>query len=150
MRKMTDIIYAVIDTNVLVSSVLSDKDSPSMTVVRAIRDGEIRPVFSSHLLREYRRVLTRKELGINNRTVYELLNLFDTPAPFGVESIDQGSSSPDMKSDPIFDMVEATRDRGTYLVTGNTERFPSESYVLTPGQMVDKLDSAYVRHACAH
>ena len=135
-------IYAVIDTNVLVSSVLSNKDSPPMKVIRGIRDGVICPVFSSYLLREYRRVLSRKEFGIDARMLYALLKLFDNDESMGVELIDQGCSLPDKKDAPIFDIVESTREYNSYLVTGNIKHFPSERYVITPKQMADMLDDA--------
>ena len=134
--------YAVIDTNVLVSSLLSDKDSPPMRVMKGIRDGEICPVFSTYLLREYRRVLSRKELGIDVRKSYALLKLFDNDASIGVELVDSGSTLRDTKDSPIFDIVEATREYHSFLVTGNTKHFPSKSYIITPRQMADLLDDA--------
>lgn len=54
--------YAVIDTNVLVSSLLSKNDlsATSQVVIRMIK-GEIIPVYSSEIFAEYGEVLTRKK-----------------------------------------------------------------------------------------
>lgn len=55
--------YAVIDTNVLVSSLLSkhDTSATSQVVFRMIL-GEIVPVYSAEILAEYREVLSRKKV----------------------------------------------------------------------------------------
>lgn len=135
-------IYAVIDTNVLVSSLLSDKDSPPVRVIRGIRDGEIRPIISAYLLREYRRVLSRKELGIDDRRTYALLKLFDCDTSIGTELIDQGCMLSDPKDSPIFDIVRITREYDSYLVTGNIKHYPAGRYVITPRQMADLLDGS--------
>ena len=54
---------AVIDTNVLVSAMLSkNNDSATVQVVGKVLSREITPVFSLEILKEYREVLSRKSL----------------------------------------------------------------------------------------
>ncbi|WP_224399629.1 putative toxin-antitoxin system toxin component, PIN family [Corynebacterium poyangense] len=52
--------YAVIDTNVLVSGLLSSNSTAAtVQVLQAIFDGAVTPVFSKDMLREYQEVLLR-------------------------------------------------------------------------------------------
>ncbi len=54
------ICYAVIDTNVLVSALLSSKDdAATVQVVSKLLGGEIIPIYSNYIIREYREVLSR-------------------------------------------------------------------------------------------
>lgn len=54
--------YAVIDTNVLVSSLLTKNlESATVGVIKLIADGTVVPVFSKEILKEYNEVLHRKK-----------------------------------------------------------------------------------------
>lgn len=58
------ICYAVIDTNVLVSALLSGKDdAATVQVFSKVITGEIIPVYSNVITKEYREVLSRKHLS---------------------------------------------------------------------------------------
>ena len=58
-------IYAVIDTNVLVSSLLTKKeDSPTVKVMDSIRDGLITPLYHKDMITEYIDVLNRPKFNI--------------------------------------------------------------------------------------
>lgn len=87
-------IYAVIDTNVLVSSFLSKGDSPPVTVVREMLGGRIIPLFNSYLLREYREVLSRTKFGIRAEDVDFMVNAIEH---YGkrVETSNSGTILPD-------------------------------------------------------
>ena len=54
-------IYAVIDTNVLVSALLtSHADSATVMVMNAVINGDIIPMYNKEILKEYEEVLSRK------------------------------------------------------------------------------------------
>lgn len=56
---------AVIDTNVLVSSLLSrNNESPTKLVIAAIYAGELVPIVNSEIITEYRDVLNRKKFSL--------------------------------------------------------------------------------------
>lgn len=58
------ICYAVIDTNVLVSAMLSSKDdTATVQVVSRMLRGEIIPLYSNVIVQEYRKVLCRPKFG---------------------------------------------------------------------------------------
>src|SRR5512145_1084669 len=62
----------VIDTNVLVSGLLSNTGSPSK-IVNLIQDPKIRPVIDRRIMEEYIEVLQRP-FGLDPRLVEDLLN----------------------------------------------------------------------------
>lgn len=134
-----DAIYTVIDTNVLVSFLLASGDSPVVTIFDAVRNNKLRPLYSSHLLREYRRVLLSDRFGFDKETVYLMLQFFEIHGK-GVELVDNGSSLVDSKDSPIFDIVQLTRECHSILVTGNIKHYPKVDYVVTPRELADRLD----------
>lgn len=59
--------YAVIDTNVLVSSLLSKKDdSATVQVLGKVIIGEVIPVYSNVITKEYRKILSRKKFELHS------------------------------------------------------------------------------------
>ena len=68
------ICYAVIDTNVLVSALLSSHDdAATVQVVGKLFSGEVIPLLSKEILREYAEVLRRKKFGFSEETVSSLI-----------------------------------------------------------------------------
>jgi len=71
--------YAVIDTNVLVSALLTkNSDSPVVKVVNAIRENIVIPLFDESILMEYAEVLHRDRFGFDETIVDELLSTLKT------------------------------------------------------------------------
>ena len=61
-------VYAVIDTNVLVSSLLTGRaDSPTVKVMKAISEGTLIPLYNEEIMREYDEVLHRKNFPSRKR-----------------------------------------------------------------------------------
>ena len=57
-------IYAVIDTNVLVSALLSRfKDTSTVQLLQLLILGEITPIYNDEIFEEYQTVLTRSKFG---------------------------------------------------------------------------------------
>lgn len=57
-------VYAVIDTNVLISALLSKRaDSATVRVLEAMFDGRIIPLYHEDILTEYDEVLHRKKVS---------------------------------------------------------------------------------------
>lgn len=131
---------AVIDTNVLVSAMLSkNNESATVQVVEKILSGEITPVFSSEILKEYREVLLRKKFNFANETVDYFLSAIEH---FGilVDPSPTGEILPDMKDLPFYEVVMDKKDDGAYLVTGNLKHFPEKNFIVTARELLDILD----------
>ncbi len=63
-------VYAVIDTNVLVSALLSSHDdTATVLVVEKLFTREVIPLFSDEILKEYSEVLRRPKFHFTEKTV---------------------------------------------------------------------------------
>lgn len=67
--------YAVIDTNVLVSSLLSPHpDSATVLIRKHVAKGDLVPLFNAEIFAEYRSVLARPKLGLPESLVAAVLD----------------------------------------------------------------------------
>ena len=133
-------VCAVIDTNVLVSALLSSReDAATVQVVTRMLAGEITPLYSAAIMNEYREVLHRKKFGFSPDEVHDLLS---TLRKFGlpVETQPLGIVLPDIKDVPFYAVVLEKRDDGAYLVTGNLRHFPKTDFIVTAREMLEILD----------
>ena len=133
--------YAVIDTNVLVSSMLTKRrDSPTSRVVDAIASGDIVPLYNDEILAEYEDVLRRPKFPFSDKAVGALIGVV---RELGVrlDPSPTGEILPDL-DDPVFYEVVMEKRGGddAYLVTGNIRHFPERSFIVTPAEMMEILD----------
>ena len=135
--------YAVIDTNVLVSALLSVHDDASTVVlIGRMLSGEIIPVWNADIMREYREVLNRPKFRFDKTLTDRLLTAI---CHFGLmtEAAPTGAVLPDMKDLPFYEVVmEKRRSEDAYLVTGNKKHFPEARYIVTPNEMLRIMDEA--------
>lgn len=133
-------IYAVIDTNVVVSALLSiDSNSNPAIVLRAVLQGRIIPVFNKEILDEYTEVLLRDKFHFNKSYIDIIISHIKR---IGIKAervkiLDE--IFPDSK-DIVFYEIAMSKD-DTYLVTGNNKHFPQKPFVVTPAEMVEILNS---------
>ena len=133
------ICYAVIDTNVLVSALLSShSNAATVQVVSRLFSGEIVPLFSPAILTEYREVLHRKKFHFSEDMISTLLNTIDK---YGVciEPAPSGEILPDMKDLPFYEVVLEKQSEDAYLVTGNMKHFPVKPFIVTANEMLEIL-----------
>lgn len=131
-------IYAVIDTNVLVSALFTRKpDSATTKVVEFIVTGRITPLYNNEIMAEYQEVLSRDYFHIaeNERNI-----LFNHIRKKGVaaERVSIDSLFID-ESDRVFYEV-ALSEEDSFLVTGNLKHFPADTRVVTPAQMLQIIE----------
>lgn len=68
-------IYAVVDTNVFVSSFITkNPQSPTIKVVEMILNGEIVPLYNGDVLAEYNEVLKRRKFRVQPSEVDALID----------------------------------------------------------------------------
>ena len=130
-------IYAVIDTNVLVSALFSrDGLSNPSKVIKAVLNGIIIPVFNFEIIEEYREVLARKKFNFNPIHIDNLIGAF---MEFGLSSFRAKVEEefPDKDDAVFFEVTMSVKD--AVLVTGNIKHFPNKPIVVTPTQMVELL-----------
>lgn len=134
------ICYAVIDTNVLVSALLSSReDAATVQVLKMIFKNEVIPVYSDEIIAEYNEVLRRRKFHFSEELVSSLVEIIKK---FGVSitPANTGEIIPDMKDLPFYEVVMEIRDEEeAYLVTGNMKHFPERPYIVTARQFLDLL-----------
>ncbi|MBO7638140.1 MAG: putative toxin-antitoxin system toxin component, PIN family [Treponema sp.] len=130
--------YAVLDTNVLVSYMLTKMpDSKVVKCVNLIREDKIIPLYNQTILREYTEVLNRDHFGFERNKVEELIDLVNKK---GIDS--QASPVEGFFPDPddvVFYEVAMSRE-DSYLVTGNLKHFPKNGRVVTPAEMLQIIE----------
>lgn len=136
---MEDKIFAVIDTNVIVSALISTKaDSYPLTVLSQVYLGPIVPVYNDEILAEYRDVLYRDKFHLRSEDIeLALKTITETGLNLARTSV-LGEDFPDPK-DVVFYEVKMSKD-DAYLVTGNVKHFPKKPFVVTPKEMVEILN----------
>jgi len=132
-------IYAVIDTNVFVSALLSrHPDSATVQVVNTIFRNSICPLYNSEIIAEYQEVLHRNKFCFPPEAIDSIINTIQENG-INAESIHSSESFPDPK-DIVFYEVALSKD-DAYLVTGNKKHFPQTPVVVTPAEMMEILNS---------
>ncbi len=134
--------YAVIDTNVLVSALLSSHDdAATVLVVGKLFSGEVIPLFSDDILKKYNEVLRRTKFHFSEETVSILLQTIEKYGERVVPT-STGELLPDMKDLPFYKVVVEKQEDDAYLVTGNMKHFPAKPFIVTAKEFLDILNTA--------
>lgn len=131
--------YAVVDTNVIVSALITkNPDSHPRQVFRAMISGDIIPLYHSDILQEYEEVLSRKKFHLNPKTIRTVL---EAVCQFGVEVIPKptGEILIDMDDLVFYEVAMEKREDNAYLVTGNQKHYPIKDFIVTPSEMLEIL-----------
>ena len=131
-------IYAVIDTNVLVSSRLSKNPlAATVKVISKMIDGLITPVYNEEMLAEYTEVLHRKKFKFREEDIQVLLDFI---SEYGIHTdrIPYDGNMPDEKDRPFYEVSLSMED--SFLVTGNLKHFPQTPKVVTPAELIEIME----------
>ncbi|MBO4579225.1 MAG: putative toxin-antitoxin system toxin component, PIN family [Clostridiales bacterium] len=129
-------IYAVIDTNVLVSAMLKWSSVPGTIIEFAFR-GIIIPVLNDKIVKEYRSVLLRERFHLTSDIVDDVIRALEEQGEFiDPEHINITLPDPD---DAIFYEVvmEKRKTNDSFLVTGNIKHFPNQPFIVTPRELLE-------------
>ena len=130
-------IYAVVDTNVLVSALLSrHADASTVKVVEAFQERKFKLLFNREIFSEYYDVLLRPRLKLPEEKVQKLISQIGSD---GIASnrLHSDEHFPDPKDVVFYEVAMSKED--AYLVTGNKKHFPNKPIVVTPAEMVEIL-----------
>lgn len=133
-------IYAVIDTNVIVSALLAqDRDtSAPFAVLKAVFQGIITPVLSDAILKEYSDVLKREKFGFDQKKIELLMEQLKGQSVF-VHPLHTKKKLPDMKDVCFYETALVYEDIGGLLITGNMKHFPDCPFAVTPALVKEKI-----------
>ena len=122
--------YAVVDTNVLVSAMISKRiDSPTVLILDKIFSKDIIVVYSQEVLR-------RPKFELGKLDVDDVINVIIENG-LCIDPDKTDIELPDIKDIPFYEVVMEKRDDGAYLVTGNIKHFPKEPFIVTPREFLD-------------
>jgi putative PIN family toxin of toxin-antitoxin system len=117
------VIRAVIDTNVLVSALISPRGNEAL-ILLAVRQGLIKPYFSAEILQEYAEVLARPKFAFRADEIEALIALVRLQGEELLDPPPLSSAAPD-PADEKF-LACATVAGVDFIVTGNKRDFPTE------------------------
>jgi len=122
---------AVIDTNILVSALWTDKGNPARIVELAL-NRRITPCYDCRILKEYEAVLSRPRFNFAKWKIEYLLEQIEHEGmsviaqPIDISFADE--------SDKKF--YEAAKQCGAALITGNLKHFPAEKWIMSPADFL--------------
>ena len=122
----------VLDTNVLVSALLSRNGTPSR-ILRMFLAGELTLVYCKEIMSEYEDVLYRPHLRIPHNDANIVLEAI---RQHGEKALVMPStnSMPDEDDRVFYDTAKYAK---AYLITGNTKHYPIEPFILTPTAFIE-------------
>ena len=132
--------YAVVDTNVFLSALISKSDdAATVRVLNSVFHGRIIPLYHQEILAEYNEVLHREKFHLSERVIQDILA---TIVRYGVEIFPQptGEVLIDMDDLIFYEVVMEKRDEEAYLVTGNQKHYPIRDFIVTPAEMMEILE----------
>ncbi|MDR2547352.1 MAG: putative toxin-antitoxin system toxin component, PIN family [Lachnospiraceae bacterium] len=121
----------VIDTNVLVSSILTFDGNPAR-VMKQISNKQVTLVYCPEILREYERVLMYDKLNIASQTQLKIINEI-TKLGVMIEPIPSNIILSD-ETDCIF--YDTAKTCEAILITGNIKHYPNEPFIMTPASFL--------------
>jgi uncharacterized protein len=131
----------VLDTNVLVSGLLSPFRPPGQ-IVRLVSAGTVTLCLDARVFSEYDEVLARPRFGFDPDAVAALLDYIDFTSEVAAAR-PLAVRLPDPDDEPFLEVALACG--ADCLVTGNLAHFPKESRagvtVLSPAEFVDRVRS---------
>ena len=132
--------YAVTDTNVLLSALLSkSEDSATVKVLDAVFERRIIPLYHQDILTEYDEVLHREKFHLREDAIQVVLAAV---RQYGVEVFPQptGEVLIDMDDLVFYEVAMEKRDDDAYLVTGNRKHYPFRDFIVTPAEMIKIME----------
>lgn len=136
-------IFAVIDTNVLVSALIkAHEDSSTVRILMEVFNKTIIPVYSKEIIKEYSEVLSRNKF--KKKFTTEAKNLMINAIIDNGKEL-SGIATQEKPTDPndvIFYEItmDARQTDETFLVTGNIKDFPIKPFVVRPEEMLKIIE----------
>ena len=132
--------YVVIDTNVLVSALITrNENSPTVQILRFLANGNIVPVYSDEIVKEYNEVLRRDKFKLPESIIINLLKDIMDNGLKVTELSEVHETMPDPKDVVFYAVTLSAQDKDAFLVTGNGKHFPEKPFVVAPLELVEIL-----------
>ena len=130
-------IYAVIDTNVLVSALIThNPEAATAKVVRLLFEQSFVPMYDYDIIAEYEEVLHREKFKIRPEVANALIS-YVIEHGIEVSRTTFAEIMPD-EDDRVFYEVALNKE-DSFLVTGNLKHYPTSPQVITPAEFMDVI-----------
>ena len=128
----------VLDTNVLVSALLTD--GPPAAIVDMVAEGRLTPFYNDLIIAEYWNVLRRPKFAFHPLQVTRMVDAI-VRAGIAVAAVPRAarSGAPPMPDEDDRKFYDAAKTAPAFLITGNIKHFPQEPFILTPADFLRKL-----------
>ena len=127
-------IYVVIDTNVIVSALITKNPNAATTrVLELALMGEIVPLYDQDVLDEYLEVLTRKKFKLKEDSIQYIIK---TITINGIDTLRTSflEDMPDEDDRVFYELSLSEPD--SLLITGNSKHFPRTPRVVSPSEFL--------------
>jgi putative PIN family toxin of toxin-antitoxin system len=124
----------VLDTNVIVSALMSTNGTPAK-ILSLMLTGKIKILYDTRIVYEYIEVLSKKKFGFNMEIINGMIDYFRNNGeyinaePLKIKFTDE--------TDKKFYEVYKT-GKAQYLVTGNLKHYPNEKSIVTPRKFMEQ------------
>ena len=135
-EQIQDNLKVVLDTNILVSALISSKGTSAQVLSMVLKD-KLQAYYHQEIFDEYETVLLRPKFksDINAEQRQAILNHLKkrglschiTPSVFHMQD----------ESDRVF--YDVAKTAGAFLVTGNKKHYPDEPFIVTPRYFMDTV-----------
>ena len=128
-------IFAVIDTNVVVSGMITNNSaSPTAKVLDCLSEKHITPLYCDEILQEYGNVLGREKFHLPKEKIEQFLKMMKSDGEAS-NRVPSDEVFPDPKDVVFYEVALSKED--SFLVTGNIKHFPKVDLVVTPAEMME-------------
>lgn len=134
--------FAVIDTNVLVSALISRNPfSPPVRVLRAFTEhSKFTPLYHDQIMIEYTEVLHRPKFHIDDERILTLLDdIYTNGTNMTPSPTDVLFRNP--KDFIFYEVAMEKEEENGWLFTGIMKHFPVEKFMVTPEEFMDIADN---------
>jgi putative PIN family toxin of toxin-antitoxin system len=120
-----DLRRVVLDTNVVVSGLLSGKSTPGK-IIDLFLAGELKLFYNNEILEEYADVLYRPHLQIPVKEANDVMVVIHRHG----EEVRHEPSDLEMKDEDDRVFYDVAVSAKAYLITGNIKHYPNEPFIL--------------------
>jgi len=126
----------VIDTNVLVSSLLSPHGNANK-IMEDISYNKYKIVYSKEILEEYERVLNYDKLDLSPETQIKAIAGICKRG----ELIEPNTSNEPLSDEDDRVFYDVAKDSDAILITGNIKHYPSKPFIMNPSDFLKMIES---------
>lgn len=132
-------VYAVIDTNIFVSALITHNSNASTArVLENLLLHRIIPLYNDDIIKEYDEVLHRAKFKLSEE---QISTVIEHVKENGIDSsrFPYAGEMPDEDDRVFYEVCLSKED--SFLVTGNLKHFPKEPQVITAAEIMEILDN---------